>query len=167
MSLVLDDSFLANHANGGVSEAMTTPLALDGLPELMGFHLRLAYVALYRSFAATLGELQLTQKQVAVLRLISANPGVAQVDIGGVLGMDRASTMAVVDRLQQRGFIVRKRCLSDRRRQELYLTDPGAKTLCEAKQAIVEHEARFAERFGEAELAQVVEALRRIHGQPF
>ena len=167
MSVALDESFLANPAPGVLSEALPTALALDGLPELMGFHLRLAYVALYRSFAATLGELQLTQKQVAVLRLISANPGVAQVDIGGVLGMDRASTMAVVDRLQQREFIVRKRCLSDRRRQELYLTDLGATVLQEAKQAIVEHEARFAERFDEAELAQVIGALRRIHGQQF
>ena len=167
MSVALDDSFLASPVPGALSEPPATTLALDGLPDLMGFHLRLAYVALYRSFAATLGELQLTQKQVAVLRLISANPGVAQVDIGGVLGMDRASTMAVVDRLQQRGFIVRKRCVSDRRRQELYLTDPGAKVVREAKRAIVEHEARFAERFDEAELAQVVEALRRIHGQPF
>lgn len=167
MSIALDDPFLANDAPGGLGDSPSTSLALDGLPELMGFHLRLAYVALYRSFAATLGELNLTQKQVSVLRLISANPGVAQVDIGGVLGMDRASTMAVVDRLQQRGFVVRKRCLSDRRRQELYLTDSGAKILLDAKRAIAEHEARFAERFGAAELAQVVEALRRIHGQPF
>ena len=167
MSVALNDSFPANRADGAPGESPPISLALDGLPEMMGFHLRLAYVALYRSFAATLGELQLTQKQVAVLRLISANPGVAQVDIGGVRGMERASTMAVVDRLQQRGFIVRKRCLSDRRRQELYLTDPGAKILREAKRAVVEHEGRFAERFGEAELAQVIEALRRIHGQPF
>ncbi|MEO6340782.1 MAG: MarR family transcriptional regulator [Caulobacteraceae bacterium] len=167
MSVALNDSFAPTRAPGVLGDPLPTNLALDGLPEMMGFHLRLAYVALYRSFAATLGDLHLTQKQVAVLRLISANPGVAQVDIGGVLGMDRASTMAVVDRLQQRGFIVRKRCLSDRRRQELYLTDGGVKVLREAKKAIVEHEGRFAERFGEAELAQVIEALRRIHGQPF
>jgi DNA-binding MarR family transcriptional regulator len=141
-------------------------LALDGLSGLVGFHLRLAHVSLYRSFAAIVGELDLTQKQASVLRLIHANPGVSQVDIGGVLGMDRASTMAVVDRLQDRGFLVRRRCVGDRRRQELYLTEAGERVLAQVKRAVAEHEASFADRFTKAEWAAFLDGLRRIHGQP-
>lgn len=141
-------------------------LALDGLSGLAGFHLRLAHVSLYRSFAAIVGDLDLTQKQASVLRLIHANPGVSQVDIGGVMGMDRASTMAVVDRLQDRGFLVRRRCVGDRRRQELYLTEAGERVLAQVKRAVDEHEASFAERFTKAEWAAFLDGLRRIHGQP-
>ncbi len=141
-------------------------LALDGLTSLIGFHLRLAHVALYRSFAIIASDLDLTQKQAAVLRLIHANPGVSQVDIGGVLGMDRASTMAVVDRLQDRGYVVRRRCVGDRRRQELYLTEPGERVLVQVKKAVAEHEASFADRFTKTEWATLLESLRRIHDQP-
>jgi len=141
-------------------------LALDGLSGLMGFHLRLAHVSLYRSFAAIAADLDLTQKQASVLRLIHANPGVSQVDIGAVLGMDRASTMAVVDRLQDRGFLVRRRCLGDRRRQELYLTDTGERVLGQVKKAVAEHEASFSERFSKTEWGALLDSLRRIHGQP-
>jgi MarR family transcriptional regulator, organic hydroperoxide resistance regulator len=140
-------------------------LALDGLAGLIGFHLRLAHVALYRSFAVIAADLELTQKQASVVRLIHANPGVSQVDIGGVLGMDRASTMAVVDRLQDRGLVVRRRCVGDRRRQELYLTEAGERVLIQVKKAVAEHEASFADRFTKAEWASLLEGLRRIHNQ--
>ena len=41
-------------------------LDLGSLPELLGFHLRLANVAVYRDFTASLSDLDLTQKQCAI-----------------------------------------------------------------------------------------------------
>jgi DNA-binding MarR family transcriptional regulator len=140
-------------------------LDLDGLPDLLGFHLRLAHVAMYRDFAIAMTEVDLTQKQCATLQLIGANPGVSQVDLAATLGTDRATMMAMIDRLEQRGFVVRRRSASDRRRQELNLTRAGQSILTEAKRVIAEHEQEFISRFTPKELAALVESLRRIHQQ--
>jgi DNA-binding MarR family transcriptional regulator len=140
-------------------------LDLDGLPDLLGFHLRLAHVAVYRDFALAMAEVDLTQKQCATLQLIGANPGVSQVDLATTLGTDRATMMAMIDRLEQRGFVVRQRSASDRRRQELNLTRAGDRILSQAKQIIAEHEREFTSRFTPQELGVLVEALRRIHQQ--
>ncbi|HWA62088.1 MAG TPA: MarR family transcriptional regulator [Caulobacteraceae bacterium] len=140
-------------------------LDLGALPQLLGFHLRLAQVAFYRDFAASLAHLDLTQKQVAVLQIIEANPGVSQVDVAAALGTDRATMMAIVDRLEDRGLLARERSAADRRRQELKLTLVGAGVLAEALDAVAEHEARFKARFSDAELEALTTALRRIHQQ--
>ena len=140
-------------------------LDLDGLPNLLGFHLRLAHVAVYRDFTSALAGLDLTQKQCATLQLIGANKGVSQVDLAATLGTDRATMMAMIDRLEQRGFLIRRRSTEDRRRQELYLTDDGEKMLTDAKRAIDEHERGFKARFTAAELKTLVAALSRIHKQ--
>jgi DNA-binding MarR family transcriptional regulator len=140
-------------------------LDLDGLSDLLGFHLRMAHVAVYRDFALALADLDLSQKQCATLRLIGANAGVSQVDLAATLGTDRATMMAVIDRLQQRGFIIRRRSAVDRRRQELYLTPSGQATLAKAKRAIAEHERRFTSRFSDAELQSLMDALSRVHEQ--
>lgn len=140
-------------------------LDLDGLPDLLGFHLRLAHVAVYRDFTAELSEMDMTQKQCATLQLIGANPGVSQVDLASTLGTDRATMMAMVDRLEQRGFLLRRRSLSDRRRQELNLTAEGEAMMRRTREAIGRHEKRFTSRFTAAELKVLIGALTRIHQQ--
>lgn len=140
-------------------------LDLDGLPDLLGFHLRMAHVAMYRDFATAMSELELTQKQCATLQLIGANPAVSQVDLAATLGTDRATMMAMIDRLEQRAFVVRTRSIADRRRQELHLTKAGETMLARAKRTIAEHERHFTSRFTAGELKALVNALGRIHSQ--
>jgi len=155
------DSTTATAPDAGLD----TKLHLDGLPELLGFHLRLAHVAMYRDFMTALADLDLTQKQCATLQLIGANPGVSQVDLAATLGTDRATMMAMVDRLEQRGFVVRRRSVADRRRQELNLTEGGEDMLARARHAIAEHERHFTSRFTAQELKVLMNALGRIHQQ--
>ena len=81
---------------------------LDGL---LGYQLRRAQGAMHRDFMAAVADFGLTQKQAAALWLIQANGGVSQVEVAAALGMDRATMMAVTDRLEDRGFVMRKRSL--------------------------------------------------------
>ena len=134
--------------------------SLDGM---LGFQLRLAYAAFSRHFAEAMAHLDLTQKQTGVLWLIGANPGVSQAALAKHLDMDRASMMAIVDRLDAREIVVRKRSRHDGRRQELYLTPKGRRILKQSKAALTEHERWFTERFSEAELGVFFEALQRLH----
>jgi DNA-binding MarR family transcriptional regulator len=139
----------------------------DGaLTRLLGFHLRMAHLAMYRDFAASVGDLDLTQKQAAILALVGANPGIAQVAIAQRLGADRATIMATVDRLDARSLLRRARSKADRRRQELSLTPAGKTLLAEAQARIATHEGRFAGLFTKAELRVLFMALRRLQEPP-
>jgi DNA-binding MarR family transcriptional regulator len=132
---------------------------LDGL---LGYLLRRAQGAMHRDFMAAVADFELTQKQAAILWLIQANPGVSQVEVASALGMDRATMMAMTDRLEDRGFTIRKRSSIDRRRQELYLTPSGQGTLRKCKARIAEHEEKFRKMFTAAELAALLEALKKF-----
>src|SRR5688572_30026869 len=113
---------------------------LDGL---LGYRLRRAQGAMHRDYMAAVADLNLTQKQTATLWLIGANPGVSQVTVAAALGMDRATMMAIIDKLEDRALVLRKRSSTDRRRQELLLTPAGQRKLKTVKTRIAEHEARF------------------------
>ena len=66
---------------------------------IVGFHIRLAYGAVYRHFTESFAHLDMTQKQVSVLWLVDDHPGIAQTDLARRMRMDRATTMAIINRL--------------------------------------------------------------------
>lgn len=136
---------------------------IGGIDKIVGFHIRLAHGAVYRHFTETFTDLDLTQKQVSVLWLIDDHPEIAQADIGRRLQMDRATVMAMVNRLQERGFVERNASKVDRRRQTLHLTEAGHAALLAARECILDHEDWLKARFTQAETALLVEFLRRIH----
>lgn len=133
------------------------------LNDIVGFHIRLAHGAVYRHFSETFSDLDLTQKQVSVLWLVGERPGIAQIELGQVLRMDRATTMTIVNRLQERDYLRRERSETDGRKQALYLTEAGANALGKAKLAIGEHENWLKSRFTAEEIDKLVEMLARIH----
>lgn len=130
---------------------------------IVGFHIRLAHGAVYRHFTETFSDIELTQKQVSVLWLVDDHPDIAQTDLAQRMRMDRATTMAIVNRLQARGYLVRGKSDNDGRKQTLNLTDPGRKALIVAKDAIAEHERWLKSRFSDKEVETLIEMLARIH----
>jgi len=134
------------------------------LDSILGLHIRMAHGAVYRHFADSFAHLDLTQKQVSVLWLVDEHDGIAQTDLAQRLQMDRATVMAIVNRLQARGFIERGKSGSDRRRQTLHLLPAGAAMLTQARSAILQHEQWLKSRFSQGEVTQLTELLSRIHG---
>jgi DNA-binding MarR family transcriptional regulator len=130
---------------------------------IVGFHIRLAHGAVYRHFTETFSNLDLTQKQVSVLWLVDDHPDISQTDLAQRMRMDRATTMAIVNRLQARAFLVRGKSSNDGRKQTLNLTAAGRKALGVAKDAIAEHERWLKTRFSDREVEQLIEMLARIH----
>ncbi len=145
----------------------SSPKDDDGVGEIgsiLGFHIRLAHGAVYRHFTETFSDLDLTQKQVSVLWLVADHPGIAQTDLSNRLQMDRATTMAIVNRLQARHLLRRGKSATDGRKQALYLEAPGVAILGKAKQAVLEHENWLKSRFTARETKQLIALLTRIHG---
>jgi DNA-binding MarR family transcriptional regulator len=77
--------------------------------------------------------------------------------------MDRATTMAIVNRMQARSFLVRGQSLTDRRKQTLNLSKTGRAILATAKEAVRAHETWLKARFTDAEAQKLIELLARIH----
>ena len=140
-----------------------SPLRTGRLDDILGFHLRMANVAIYQDYTAAMGDIGLTQKQFAVLELIAANPRVSQIDIANQLSMDRATMMALVNRLESRLLLERQPSPVDRRRQELLLTEAGADILKQARNIQQQHELRFTARFTPEELEAFIGGLKRIY----
>jgi DNA-binding MarR family transcriptional regulator len=148
--------------------AVTTPHVagdedIGEIRNIVGFHIRLAHGAVYRHFTETFTQLDLTQKQVSVLWLIDDHPDIAQTGLAQRMRMDRATTMAIVNRLEAKGYLVRRKSSSDSRKQALNLTALGSKVLSTAKRAIQQHERWLKSRFSEKEVATLIELLIRIH----
>jgi len=153
----LDAPTLIDDKTGG------PPDELGGLNGIVGFHIRLAHGAVYRHFTETFVDLDLTQKQVSALWLVADHPGISQIALGQQLRMDRATTMTIVNRLQQRDYLRRERSDSDGRKQALHVTAAGVEALAEAKRCIALHEAWLKARFTPDEIEKLVEMLARIH----
>ena len=71
----------------------------------------------------------LTPVQYAALAAIRTNPGIDQVTLAGLIAYDRTTITGVVDRLVQKGLLVRHPSSRDRRARELQITEAGKRTL--------------------------------------
>jgi DNA-binding MarR family transcriptional regulator len=148
--------------------AFTTPHVegdedIGEIQNIVGFHIRLAHGAAYRHFMETFSHLDLTQKQVSVLWLVDDHPDIAQQGLAKRMRMDRATTMAIVKRLEARRYIKRTKSKTDGRKLALNLTATGRRALKKAKEAIREHERWLNARFTKKETRQLIELLTRIH----
>jgi DNA-binding MarR family transcriptional regulator len=149
--------------SGDSRAGATIGLDLDCLPTLLGFNIRRAQIALWRDFNRNVAEGYVRPGVFSALLLARANPGIAQIEIANQLGIDKASVVALVDRMEDAGWVTRKRSTDDRRRQGIFLTPAGAKTCGSLKKEMIEHERKFVGRYTDQELRTLIALLRRLH----
>ena len=85
----------------------------DLLPGLIGYNLRRAQTAVFQDFSESLKACDITPGQFGVLILIQANSGLNQTRLGNALGIDRSTVVAVIDRLEGRGLVLRGPVIGD------------------------------------------------------
>ena len=137
-------------------------LSLGALGEHLGYHMQLAHGAMRRDIVERLAGFDLTRKQYGALTIIALNEGVSQIDIAATLHTDRSTMMALIDRLEKRKLIIRRKSRADGRRQELRITPEGSELLAVVNKIVREHDAKFSSRFSPAELEALFIALKRI-----
>ena len=129
------------------------------LPGLLGYRLRLAQQAVFRDFASSVGEL--SPGRVGILLLLEANPGVTQGRLAQAVSLDRSTMVGIVDMLEERGLIERRRG-EDRRTNGLWLTEEGRARVARLKRRIQAHERRVAARLTAQERAQLLALLEKL-----
>jgi len=88
-------------------------------------HIR-ADAALRRAFQKN--GYDITPEQWSVLARLFENEGMNQCQLGEKTLKDRHNITRILDRLEKKGLIERRRCLEDKRSFKIYLTDTGRKT---------------------------------------
>jgi len=135
------------------------PLNPGALPGLLGYRLRLAQQAVFRDFAASVHGL--SPGRVGLLMTIDANPGLTQSRLAESASRDRSTMVGVLDQLEARGLIERRRG-ADRRSNGLWLTRAGRALLARALREIARHERRIAARLSAAERRRLLALLGKI-----
>jgi DNA-binding MarR family transcriptional regulator len=128
---------------------------------LLGYRLRLAQQAVFRDFASSIPHT--SPGQAGLLLLVEANPGVTQGRLALAVGLDRSTMVGVIDALEERTLIERRRG-ADRRTNGLWLTRSGRLLVSALKRQITMHERRVSRRLSAAERLQLLELLAKLAG---
>src|SRR5215472_5057932 len=115
-----------------------------------------------RQFAEQLGPLGIQPRHAGMLLRLAANEGKAQQVIGDLIGLNPTQMVFLVDELEGRGFVERRRNPADRRSYGLYLTPAGQDMLSKVFEAGRVHQARFGASLSHSEQRQLTELLSRI-----
>jgi DNA-binding MarR family transcriptional regulator len=137
-------------------------IARGMLPTLLGYHLRRAQVTVFESFARAMAGIDVTPGQFGVLQVIAANPGLSQTGLANAIGIDRSTMVAVIDKLETRGFVVRDPSPTDRRSYALRLSDAGAAALSDMEERVRAHERAIAHDLTADERRTLIELLSRV-----
>jgi MarR family transcriptional regulator, temperature-dependent positive regulator of motility len=103
----------------------------------------------------------LTPVQYAALAAIRVNPGIDQATLAGLIAYDRTTITGVVDRLAQKGLLVREASSRDRRARELQITDEGRRTLRAITPAVEAAQRIMLRGLTEKEAAELMRLLRK------
>lgn len=151
----------------GYPNRMTDVRPHDLLTSRLGYLFKHAYLRLGAELVAALAPYRLLPRELGVLAVIEASPEeLSQLEIAARLGVDRTTMVGVVDDLEGKGYVTRRRSDRDRRRNVVAITPAGTETLAEAERARerVEHDflAPLAPPAAEA-LTSALLALYRSH----
>jgi DNA-binding MarR family transcriptional regulator len=102
---------------------------LEELYRRPGFMIRRVHQIAVALFIEETGRLGVTNRQYGILFVLNHRPGIDQISVANLLGLDRSTTAMVLKKLEQDGLVVRSVGAHDRRRHSLRLTRAGQKLL--------------------------------------
>ncbi len=116
-------------------------------------------------FAERVATIGITPPQAGLLRVVAAEPGRSQQAVSAELGLLPSRLVALVDDLEGRGLLERRRDPNDRRNSALYVTPGGRAMLQKIGQVAQQHGEDFLEPLSKADRATLGELLARLAGQ--
>lgn len=144
-------------------QSVVPELDLDGLDSVLGLHIGTVNTLFVTRLEKQLDPLKVTPKQVALLWLVNANPGVKQTDLSKFFQIERPTVHQFVRQLIKNGFLVNKPSELDRRAGGLWLTDEGREVLSLSRAAIVAHEDQLTACLTSREKADLFRILMKLY----
>jgi len=135
---------------------------IEDLYRRPGFMIRRAHQIAVAIFLAETGALGVTNRQYGILFALKHRPGIDQISVARLLGLDRSTTGMVIKKLEQAGLIGRSVGAADRRRASLVLTRAGERMLERLAEPAQRAQARVLSAFTPAERTQFLALLDKF-----
>jgi DNA-binding MarR family transcriptional regulator len=97
-----------------------------------------------------------------LLRLVATDPGRSQQSLSAELGLLPSKLVALVDELEERGLVERRRNPTDRRLYALHLTPSGEATMQDVGRVVRDHGQEFLAALDEEEQGTLNRLLGRL-----
>ena len=132
------------------------------LLSLVGYNCRRAYITIMPLFEKRMAKFELRPVDFTVLSLLKANPDINQKRLSKAINVSPPNLATLLDKLEQRGLVMRQRNPEDRRSQVLALTTAGMRMCTKAEQTAIELELKATEMLSDAERAQLIALLQKM-----
>ncbi|NRF70692.1 winged helix-turn-helix transcriptional regulator [Aquincola sp. S2] len=141
-------------------------LALGTLADVLGYHVAQASVTTVDMFERHIGErFGLRKVEFSILMLLQANGALTPKRLGQTLALTPPNLTLLLDRLQERGLLLRERSQVDRRSHNIVLTAAGLELAQQTAEAAQPMERELQSRLSSAERALLIELLRKVAGR--
>ena len=137
--------------------------SIEQLYRRPGFLIRRAHQIAVSIFMEETGELGITNRQYGILLLLKQQPGLDQISVAKLLGLDRSTTGMVLTKLEQDGLVARYVGDHDRRRLRLKLTRAGERMLARLAEPARRAQARVLSAFTAKERDEFLRLLDKFN----
>ena len=134
--------------SGSAEAAHNTAIDYGLLTTAISYHLRHSQLAVANGFADVLAEQGLRPADFSVLVIVGGNSGLKQSDVAEALGIQRANFVAIVDSMEEKGLLVRRKSEEDRRVHFLDMTEEGSSLLDRLSNTWRDREEKLIDRIG-------------------
>lgn len=145
-----------------IQDAAEQPLDQGVLLGLVGYNCRRAYINILPLFHKRMEKFELRTVEFTVLSLLKSNPNISQKRLSKAINVSPPNLATLLDRLEERGLVLRQRNPLDKRSQTLVLTPEGQRLCVKAEKTAVELENQATAMLSDAERAQLVQLLQKI-----
>ncbi|ASM72270.1 MULTISPECIES: MarR family winged helix-turn-helix transcriptional regulator [Roseobacteraceae] len=139
-----------------------TALIPQDLQDRVSFRIRQLQILAYKRFEKVITDFGSAPRYYGMLKIIAANPGIAQIRLAEAIFLDRSSLVPIIETLTHEGWLVRKPAAEDRRVRRVYLTDEGLRRLSLLEVEVNRHEARMTKGLSPQSMATLREGLEQM-----
>ena len=132
------------------------------LAHWVAFHLRMAQVVSFQSFARLARGVNLSPGRFAVLTLIAQNPGITQTALSRANRNDKSTLTSALTGLVQKKLVNRQRTEGDKRIYRLTLTPAGERLLQRLTECAKQHDRNLTRVIGQRDYAHFMQILQKI-----
>lgn len=113
-------------------------------------------------FIEECGDMDITPVQYGALMAIGSQPGIDATRLSELIAFDRSTLGNVLERLEEKGYILRHADICDRRVKVLHLTPAGNRLLRDAEPAVQRAQERILSPLTPAEQWQFMRLLEQL-----
>lgn len=143
--------------------ALHKELIPSKMHQLLGYHCRRAFVHLEPFSDPRMSAFGLRPADFAVLSLLLVNPGLSQKEVARGIGVAPPNLAPVLERLENRGLLVRRRSAQDGRIQRFILTRQGEALCKDAEAQAMQIECEAASALTAQERQTLLQLLQKLY----